>query len=364
MRRASARLFCSRAGGEEFSMMDMGSLWTWVLFIVFVLAMLALDLGVFHRKAHKVSVREATIWTTVWIALAMVFNVLIYFWEGADPALKFFTGYVIEKSLSVDNIFVFVLIFTTFRVPAEYQHRVLFWGILGALVMRGLFIGLGTALINRFEWIIYIFGAFLVFTGIKMALQKEEGLHPEENPVVGFFRRFVPMTPGYEGTKFFVKKGGRWLATPLMLVLMIVETTDVIFAVDSIPAIFAITTDPFLVFTSNVFAILGLRALYFLLAGIIDKFHYLKLALSVILSYVGIKMLISGWYHIPTGISLGFIALSLTLAVIASLLRARKLEQTSDAIDPTEITVEDAQGPIPALQDEQKETTTGPREKD
>ena len=323
--------------------MEMGSTLTWVLFIVFVLAMLALDLGIFHRKAHKVSVKEATSWTIVWIVLALCFNLLIYFWEGTDTALDFFTGYVIEKSLSVDNIFVFVLVFSAFRVAAELQHRVLFWGIIGALLMRGLFIGVGTALLNRFEWIIYVFGAFLVFTGIRMAVQKEEGLHPEENPVVNWFRRFVPMTQSYEGTHFFVKRDGRWLATPLMLVLVIVETTDVIFAVDSIPAIFAITTDPFVVFTSNVFAILGLRSLYFLLAGIIDKFHYLKLGLSVILTYVGIKMLVSRFYHVPTGWSLLFIALVLTAAIVASLIRAKRLEAVSDAEPPTEITKAESQ---------------------
>ena len=317
--------------------MEMGSLWTWVLFNIFVLAMLALDLGVFHRKSHTVSMKEATAWTIVWITCAMVFNVIIYFWQGSDPALKFFTGYVIEKSLSVDNIFVFVLIFGTFRVPAEYQHRVLFWGILGALVLRGLFIGIGTALINQFHWIIYVFGAFLIFTGIKMAFQKEEGLHPEDNPIVHFFRRFVPMTETYEGSKFFVVRNGKRLATPLLLVLAIVEGTDVIFAVDSIPAIFAITTDPFLVYTSNVFAILGLRALYFLLAGVVGKFYYLKVALSFILTYIGVKMVLVDIYHIPTGISLGVIAVTLTIAMIASLMRAKKLERESDAIDPTKL---------------------------
>lgn len=317
--------------------MEMGSLWTWVLFNVFVLAMLALDLGVFHRKSHTVSMKEATAWTIVWITCAMIFNVIIFFWQGSDPALKFFTGYVIEKSLSVDNIFVFVLIFGTFRVPAEYQHRVLFWGILGALILRGLFIGIDTALINQFHWIIYVFGAFLIFTGIRMAFQKEEGLHPEENPIVNFFRRFVPMTERYEGSHFVVRRNGKLLATPLLLVLVIVEATDVIFAVDSIPAIFAITTDPFLVYTSNVFAILGLRALYFLLAGVVGKFHYLKIALSFILTYVGVKMVIVDFYKIPTGISLSVIAVTLTIAIIASLLRARKLERESDAIDPTKL---------------------------
>lgn len=317
--------------------MEMGSLWTWVLFNVFVLAMLALDLGVFHRKSHSVSMREATAWTIVWISCAMIFNVIIFFWQGSDPALKFFTGYVIEKSLSVDNIFVFVLIFGTFRVPAEYQHRVLFWGILGALVLRGLFIGIGTALINQFHWVIYVFGAFLIFTGIKMAFQKEEGLHPEENPIVIFFRRFVPMTEKYDGSHFVVRRNGKLLATPLLLVLVIVEASDVVFAVDSIPAIFAITTDPFLVYTSNVFAILGLRALYFLLAGVVGKFHYLKVALSFILTYIGVKMVIVDFYKIPTGVSLGVIAVTLTIAMIASFLRAKKLERESDAIDPTKL---------------------------
>lgn len=317
--------------------MEMGSLWTWVLFNAFVLAMLALDLGVFHRKSHTVSMKEATAWTIVWISCAMIFNVILFFWQGSDPALKFFTGYVIEKSLSVDNIFVFVLIFGTFRVPSEYQHRVLFWGILGALVLRGIFIGVGTALINQFHWIIYIFGAFLIFTGVKMAFQKEEGLHPEENPIVNFFRRFVPMTEKYEGSHFVVRRNGKRFATPLLLVLAIVEASDVIFAVDSIPAIFAITTDPFLVYTSNVFAILGLRALYFLLAGVVGKFHYLKVALSFILTYIGVKMVIVDFYKIPTGVSLGVIAVTLTVAMIASLIRAKKLERESSAIDPTKL---------------------------
>ena len=314
--------------------MDVG-IWPWILFHVFVLTLLIIDLGVFNRKAHVVSVREASIWTTVWVTLSAMFCGLLYFWKGGDSALKFATGYIIEYSLSVDNIFVFVLIFASFRVPAEFQHRVLFWGILGAIIMRGLFIGLGTALINQFHWIIYVFGAFLIFSGIKMAFHKDEEMHPEDNPVVKFFRRFVPMTRSYSGKDFFVRENGRLMATPLMLVLVIVETSDVIFAVDSIPAIFAITTDPFLVYTSNLFAILGLRSLYFLLAGVVDKFHYLKLALSIILTFVGVKM-VSGAFglHIGTGLSLAVIGGVLFSAIVASVVRAKRLEGTVKPVEP------------------------------
>jgi tellurite resistance protein TerC len=302
----------------------------WVIFTLFVLAMLAIDLGVFHRNAHAVSVREAFAWSVVWIALSLVFNVVIYFfWDRISPgstytngeaALAFLTGYLIEKSLSVDNIFVFVLIFTYFAVPAIYQHRVLFWGVLGALVMRAILIGVGAALIKEFHWIIYIFGAFLIFTGIRMAVQKDEELHPEQNPLVNLVRRFVPVTRTYVEDKFFVRTGTALAVTPLFLVLLIVESTDLVFAVDSIPAIFAVTTDPFLVYTSNVFAILGLRSLYFVLAGVIDKFHYLKLGLSVVLVFVGIKMVIVDFYKIPVAISLGVVATVLTLSVVLSLL--------------------------------------------
>lgn len=317
--------------------MDVG-IWPWVAFNAFVLFLLVLDLGVFNRKAHAVSPKEAGIWTSVWISLAAIFCFILYNWKGGDAALKFATGYIIEYSLSVDNIFVFVLLFSAFRVPAEYQHRVLFWGILGAIIMRGVFIGVGAALLNRFHWVIYIFGAFLVYSGIKMALHKDEEMHPEENPVVGFFHKFVPMTKSYHGQKFFIRENGKLLATPLMLVLVIVETTDLIFAVDSIPAIFAITTEPFLVYTSNLFAVLGLRSLYFLLAHVVDKFHYLKLALSVILTFVGVKMLITAFgYHLNTLVSLAVIATTLLIAVIASVLRAKKLEQEPHPSDPTTI---------------------------
>jgi tellurite resistance protein TerC len=302
------------------------SLWLWVGFNLFILAMLALDLGVFHRKSHEVSMREATVWSLVWVSLALIFNGALWYFKGADPALQFFTGYLIEKSLSIDNIFVFALLFGYFSVPAAYQHRVLFWGILGALVMRAAFIFAGSALLAQFHWVIYIFGAFLIITGLKMALFRNSEMHPENNPVLKLVRRLVPVTKDYVKDHLFVKQAGRWAATPLFLVLVLIETTDLVFAVDSIPAIFAVTRDPFLVYTSNVFAILGLRSLYFLLAGVMGKFHYLKLGLSAVLVFVGVKMTIVELYKIPSFISLGVIALILTVAVVASLLRARKEE--------------------------------------
>jgi tellurite resistance protein TerC len=302
------------------------SLWLWVGFNLFILAMLALDLGVFHRKSHEVSMREATVWSLVWVSLALIFNGALWYFKGADPALQFFTGYLIEKSLSIDNIFVFALLFGYFSVPAAYQHRVLFWGILGALVMRAAFIFAGSALLAQFHWVIYIFGAFLILTGLKMALFRNSEMHPENNPVLKLVRRLVPVTRDYVKDHLFVKQAGRWAATPLFLVLVLIETTDLVFAVDSIPAIFAVTRDPFLVYTSNVFAILGLRSLYFLLAGVMGKFHYLKLGLSAVLVFVGVKMTIVELYKIPSFISLGVIALILTVAVVASLLRARKEE--------------------------------------
>ena len=319
-----------------------GTIWLWIGFNLFVLSLLALDLGVFHRHAHKVSIKEATIWSVVWITLAMVFNLGLYlFWDKVSPdssssnseaALAFLTGYLIEKSLSVDNIFIFVLIFTFFAVPAIYQHRVLFWGILGALIMRGALIAVGAVLLKEFNWIIYVFGAFLIFTGIRMAIHRNEEMHPEQNPVVKLLRRIIPVTENYEGDYFFIRRAGKLMATPLFLVLLIVESTDLVFAVDSIPAIFAVTNDPFIVYTSNVFAILGLRSLYFLLAGVIDKFYYLKLGLSVVLTFVGTKMVIVDIYKIPVGLSLGVIASILAIAVVASLLRSRrllKLEETA-----------------------------------
>ena len=298
------------------------SLWLWVGFNIFVLAMLALDLGVFHRKCHVVTLKESLAWTAVWIALALVFNAGVWHFYGSGKALEFFTGYLIEKSLSVDNVFVFALLFSYFAVPPLYQHKVLFWGILGALVMRAVMIALGAALIAKFAWIIYVFGAFLILTGIKMIVKREEEIHPENNPVVKWFKRLMPVTPDYRGDKFFVRENGLRMATPLFVVLLLVEVSDLIFAVDSIPAIFAVTTDPFIVYTSNVFAILGLRSIYFALAGVIDKFHYLKIGLGVVLSFVGVKMLLAhtAW-KIDTLVSLGVIATTLAIAAVASLAR-------------------------------------------
>ncbi len=312
-----------------------GTIWLWIGFNVFVLAMLALDLGVFHRKAHVISIKEATIWSVVWISLALLFNLgLYFFWDTLSPAsaysnseaaLAFFTGYLLEKSLSVDNIFVFVLIFTFFAVPAMYQHRVLFWGIIGALIMRATLIAVGAALLKEFHWIIYLFGGFLIFTGIRMALHRNEEMHPEKNPLVKLVRRIMPVTEDYEGDKFFIRRAGKLMATPLFLVLLLVESTDLIFAVDSIPAIFAVTNDTFIIYTSNVFAILGLRSLYFLLAGVVDKFYYLKLGLSVVLVFVGTKMMLVDIYKIPVGLSLGVIFIILAVSIIASLWRAKRL---------------------------------------
>ena len=300
-----------------------GAIWPWIGFNLFVLAMLTIDLGVFHRKTHTVSLREASIWRVVWISLALLFNVGLYFLRGPDPALQFFTGWLIEKSLSVDNIFVFVLLFGYFSVPPAYQHRVLFWGILGALVTRGILIGVGSVLLEQFHWILYVFGVFLIFSGVRMALQKETNLHLEKNPLLKFVRRIVPVTEDYERDRFFIRRAGKLMVTPLLLVLLVVESTDVVFAVDSIPAVFAVSQDPFIVYTSNVFAVLGLRSLYFVFATIIGKFYYLKLGLSVILAYVGVKMLLEGFLHIPTFLSLVVIAFVLTIAIIASIWRAR-----------------------------------------
>ncbi len=300
----------------------------WIGFNMFVLAMLALDLGVFHKKAHEVKMKEALTWSAVWISLALLFNVLIYyFWDWMAPgseytnknaALAFLTGYVIEKSLSVDNVFVFLMVFTYFKVPSLYQHKVLFWGILGALVMRAIFIFAGVALITKFHWMIYLFGALLIITGIKMVTQKDKKLDPEKNPIIRLFRKFFPVTNDYHGDHFFAKLDGRKVATPLFIVLLFIETTDVIFAVDSIPAILAITSNPFIVYTSNVFAILGLRALYFALAGIMGLFHYLHYGLSVILVFVGAKMMLVDLYKIPIELSLAVIMMILVISVVLS----------------------------------------------
>ena len=300
---------------------SVGTPYLWAGFTLFVLAMLGIDLGVFHRRAHEVKVREAFAWTLVWIALALIFNAAFYFWFGPQRALEFFTGYLIEKALSVDNIFVFIVIFSYFGVSKAFQHRVLFWGILGALIMRAIFILLGAALIQQFHWIIYVFGAFLVFTGVKLYVQRGTEVHPERNPLLKLFRRFVPTVNDYRGSRFTTIEGGKRCATPLLLVLVCVEATDLVFAVDSIPAIFAITRDPFIVYTSNIFAILGLRALYFVLAGVMGKFHYLRVGLALVLVFVGAKMMLTDLYKIPIVVSLAVIAVLLAGSVVASLIR-------------------------------------------
>lgn len=312
------------------------TIWLWVGFNLFVLAMLAIDLGVFHRKAHIVSFREAMGWTVAWVTLAALFNIGIWHFAGAEKALEFTTGYVIEYSLSVDNIFVFALLFSYFAVPATYQHRVLFWGILGALVLRALMIVAGTVLITKFAWVIYVFGAFLIITGIKMIVKKEEEIHPERNPIVKWFKALIPVTTDYREDKFFVRENGVRMATPLFVVLILVEMSDVLFAVDSIPAIFAVTRDPFIVYTSNVFAILGLRSLYFALAGVLDKFHYLKIGLGIVLTFVGVKMLLghTAW-KIDTLVSLGVIISVLAGSIVMSLLRPKKVCTQGAAVPPT-----------------------------
>jgi tellurite resistance protein TerC len=295
-----------------------GSPLLWAGFIGLVIALLAVDLGFFHRDARAVSMKEAALWSAVWVAFASVFNVAVYFWFGAQRALEFTTGYLIEKALAVDNIFVFVVIFATFAIPAIYQHRILFWGVLGALVLRAGFILAGGAFLQSFHWAIYVFGAILAITGIRLLFQHDQEPHPERNPFVRGFRRLVPVTDEIHGDRFMILRNGRRYATPLLLALVTVEISDLIFAIDSIPAIFAITSDPFIVFTSNIFAILGLRSLYFLLAGVIPKFVYLKMGLSFILIFVGTKMLLMDVYPVPIGASLGVIAGILALSALAS----------------------------------------------
>ena len=296
------------------------SLTLWIAFNAFIVAMLIVDLMVFNRKEHEISIKESLGWTGVWVLLSVIFGIGLYFYMDPQSSLDYFAGYLIEKSLSVDNIFVFILVFSYFNVPAKYQHKVLFWGIFGALIMRFLFIFLGVALIERFEWIIYVFGAFLVYTGIKMAFETEKEVHPERNPILKLVRRILPVSNQFDGAHFTTRIDGRKMFTPLLVVLVVIETTDIVFAIDSIPAILSITHDRFIVYSSNAFAILGLRALYFALSGMMKIFHYLHFGLAAILSFVGIKMLIADFYHIPTHYALGFVALSLIVAIGASLL--------------------------------------------
>jgi tellurite resistance protein TerC len=305
-----------------------GSKWLWTGFTLFILTMLSLDLGLFNRKAHTVKYREAWIWSAVWVTLAMGFAGIVFYYLGSSSGVEFLTGYLIELSLSVDNLFVFLLIFSYFKVPAKFQHRVLFWGVMGALGMRLTMIFVGAALINRFHWIIYIFGAFLVYTGIKMFRNEEIDIQPEQNPLVRLVTRFLPITRHYEEEKFFTKQNGKRTGTLLLLVLMVVEVTDLVFAVDSIPAIFAVTTNTFIVYTSNVFAILGLRSMYFLLAGVVDKFRYLRTGLAIVLTFIGLKMLVGAiGFHIPTKVSLALVAVVLVGSVVASLVIAPSAEK-------------------------------------
>lgn len=298
----------------------------WIYFSLFILAMLAIDLGIFHRKAHAVTFKESLMWTFVWLILAMLFNTIVYFWKGPEKSFEFLTGYIIELSLSVDNLFLFILIFKYFHVPVEYQHRVLFWGILGALVMRILFIFAGIALITKFHWIIYVFGAFIIFTGIRMLFQAEQEVHPEKNVVIKFIKKIFPVTRGYYKDQFFIKRNGILIATPLFIVLVFVEMTDLIFAVDSIPAILAITTDSFIVFTSNVFAILGLRSLYFSLSGMMGLFRYLHIGLAAILIFIGLKMVLADIYKLPIEIALMVVLSILVISIMSSLLIKPKMK--------------------------------------
>ena len=328
----------------------------WLAFLILILSLLAMDLGVLNRKAHVIHAKEALLWTLFWVGLSLIFNVIVYFmyqhhWlgigehighpvSGGEAALNFFTGYLIEKSLSLDNIFVIALIFSYFKVPAMYQHRVLFWGILGALIMRGIMILAGVALIQKFAWVIYVFGGLLIFTSFRMLYFKHDKMEPEKNPLVKFARRIYPVSQTYEGKSFFTRIKGKRAITPLFLVLLVIESTDVIFAVDSIPAIFAITYDPFIVFTSNVFAILGLRSLYFALAAVLEKFQYVKFSLMVILAYVGVKMILTHYYKIPTYISLIIICVLLLVGILASILvsRGRGTAVNASLVDQQNVT--------------------------
>lgn len=301
----------------------------WIAFVVLVISMLALDLGILNKKSHAIKLKEAVLWSLLWISVALIFNLGLLLFRGPEVALNFFSAYLLEKSLSMDNIFVFLLIFSYFKVKPEYQHKVLFWGILGAVIFRGIFIMAGVVLIQKFHWIIYIFGAFLIFTGIKMAFKKDEDIHPEKNPLLRAMRKVFPTLKRYVDDKFFIRRRGMLIATPLLAVLLVIESMDIVFAVDSIPAVFGITLDPFIVFSSNIFAILGLRALYFVLAGVIRLFQDLHYGLSLVLVLIGVKMLIADFYKVPAGLMLGVIALVLFASIMISILRSRKAKKTS-----------------------------------
>lgn len=324
----SLTLGVAEGSGQTFASFDVPG-WVWVAFAVLVVGLLLIDVLLVHRKPHVISMREAAIESSVWIAIGLSFTLVMLFWQGGQAAGEYLAGYLIEKSLSVDNVFIWAVILSYFAVPPQFQFRVLFWGIFGALVLRAAFIFAGVALIERFDWILYVFGGFLIYTAIKIARHQEVEVHPEQNPVLKLVRRVIPSTTEYDGQQLFTRRAGRLLATPLFAVLILIETTDVVFAVDSIPAILAISREPFIVFSSNAFAILGLRALYFLLAGMAGRFRYLNLGLGVILAFVGVKMIIAEWYHFPIWVSLGVITVVLTVTIVASL----KAEQQDQAID-------------------------------
>lgn len=309
---------------------SIGTPLVWLGFAAVVAVCLALDLGVFHRRAHVVGTREAATWMVVWIAVSLLFNLFVYLRFGPERGLEFLTGYLVEEALSVDNMFVFVLVFATFTVPPRLHHRVLYWGILGAFVMRGFFIGIGTALIQNFHWVAYAFGVLLVYTGISLLFHDPEQSHPERNPIVRLCQRFMPLVSEYEGARFTVRRAGKRYFTPLFLVLVAIEVSDVIFAVDSIPAVFAVTNDPFIVYTSNIFAILGLRAMYFLLARIVPRFEYLRYGLALVLAFIGTKMLAADLYEVPIAVSLAVVAGTIALAVVASMLWGSKHTAVSD----------------------------------
>lgn len=320
-------VFAAETPTAEFANFDVPG-WVWIALIAAIAILLFADLLIVHRKPHAISMREATIESAVWITIGLLFTVVMLVWQGSGAGGEYLAGYLIEKSLSIDNVFVWAVILNYFAVPAAYQYRVLFWGIFGALVLRAIFIFAGVALIETFDWILYVFGAFLIFTAFRIARHSDEEIHPEDNPVLKVFRRVVPSTTDYDGQKLFTRRSGRLLATPLFAVLVLVESTDVVFAVDSIPAILAVSREPFIVFSSNAFAILGLRALYFVLAGMAGRFRYLNLGLGVILGFVGIKMLITEWYHFPTWLSLSVITVVLTITIVASL-RAEKRDEAT-----------------------------------
>jgi tellurite resistance protein TerC len=325
-------LAAAETGGGTFVSFEVAP-WIWAVFVAGVAVLLFADLLIVHRKPHAISLREAGIESAVWISIGLAFTVVMLVWQGGGAAGEYLAGYLIEKSLSVDNVFVWAVILSYFSVPAEYQFRVLFWGVFGALVLRAVFIFAGVALIENFDWILYVFGAFLIFTAFRIARHQEAEIHPEDNPVLKIFRKVVPSTTEYDGQKLFTRKAGRLLATPLFAVLVLIESTDVVFAVDSIPAILAVSREPFIVFSSNAFAILGLRALYFLLAGMAGRFRYLNLGLGFILGFVGVKMIIAEWYHLPIWLSLTVIALILTVTIVASL-RAEKREVRESTLGP------------------------------